>query len=406
MVISTSLPKISSRPSTASSTVSTIAWDAYSSRPSSAASVNSAKSSAASLAKKELDQLLEAAPHSRVPGSEGEERRVACCRESSRKHLPDRRASSGRQASKARPSRRGKDFLTTAYGDLHDCCCGQQEEFSCELDRLKQDFARKENALIAERDALAKTVPRAPSHWLNQRLSQGQRLKHEWPEGSDAIMAMLRQASTHEVCAGRDGVFNITAVKGLKVWRVENPMLWKQYKNKAAEMSERHRLLNLDCPRIAVDRYRSEEDQPECLRRKTLDASLNEVRLWHGTKVWNVGKIVEEGFDERVCCLNGMFGAGLYFANETCKAGQYAKRSDGGSIGSGSKASHWFVLSRVLLGRSHFTREAMPETRKPPDNCDSVIYTPTVYADVGHHTEFIVYDRFQCYPEYLVEAMI
>lgn len=240
---------------------------------------------------------------------------------------------------------------------------------------------------------------------MNLDLSPGLTLKQEWPEGVSAVMNMLKQASTHELCAGRDGIFDMTSVSKLRVWRIENPMLWKQYCHKATEMQERHALQKVDCPRINVDKFRYEDDYPECLRKSSLNLALNEVRLWHGTKVWNTGKIVQEGFDERVCCLDGMFGAGVYFANETCKAGQYAQKSEGGSIGSGSRASHWFFLSRVLLGRSHFTREAMPGARRPPDSFDSVIYTPTQYASVGHHTEFIVYDRFQCYPEYLVEAV-
>eukprot|EP00440_Ansanella_granifera_P072800 gb/GFBE01079003.1/.p1 GENE.gb/GFBE01079003.1/~~gb/GFBE01079003.1/.p1 ORF type:complete len:411 (+),score=67.14 gb/GFBE01079003.1/:1-1233(+) len=394
------------------STCSSIAWDAYSSRPTTAAtSVDEAK--------QKLGQLLEAPT---PPGSPRQATFTA--------GLPRRNSQRQREETAARPSSTGRfgrrgtprkhrdmDIWRGTFDDIKagslrptppPANCDRENELRKELELLKQEVTRKERALKslrAETAALADLVPRAPSHWVNQDLSHGHALQCEWHDGQQAILSMLKQASTHELCCGRDGLFDISSVKTLKVWRVENPMLWKQYANKASEMAERHRLLKLDCPRIAVDKFRYEADYPDCLQRQTLNAALNEVRLWHGTKVWNTGRIVQEGFDERVCCLQGMFGAGLYFANETCKAGQYAQKSEGGSIGSGSRGSHWFFLSRVLLGRSHFTREAMPETRRAPDNCDSVIYTPTQYARVGHHTEFIVYDRFQCYPEYLVEAV-
>ena len=44
--------------------------------------------------------------------------------------------------------------------------------------------------------------------------------------------------------------------------------------------------------------------------------------LWHGTPVPHV--ITTEGFDPRVCNLQGMFGAGVYFADKSTKSVRYA----------------------------------------------------------------------------------
>mmetsp|Transcript_57742 Transcript_57742/g.108663 ORF Transcript_57742/g.108663 Transcript_57742/m.108663 type:complete len:219 (-) Transcript_57742:141-797(-) len=212
--------------------------------------------------------------------------------------------------------------------------------------------------------------------------------------------ALLWRTALHSCCAGRDGSFAIGSVQTVRVWRVENTMLWRQYCNKASEMTARHKSRGLSCPALQppVSEHLVDVDLPNCLKRQSLDASLNEVYLWHGTRQLNIEHILQDGFDERVCSLTGMFGAGLYFAEDSCKSGQYAEKSIS------SWRSHFFFLSRVLLGRSHHTDQPMPEIRKAPDSFDSVVFSPTEDSPLGHHREFVVYDRYQAYPEYIVEA--
>lgn len=133
-----------------------------------------------------------------------------------------------------------------------------------------------------------------------------------------------------------------------------------------------------------------------CLEWEDLyDHSLNEALLWHGTAAHNVDAIATSGMDERVCHLQGMLGAGLYFAQDSCKAGQYAPPDGNGS--------HWFFLCRVLLGNPSKTRTYQPNVRRPPDMFDSIVFEPGC-SSVGHHRELVVYDRHQVYPEFLIEA--
>ena len=63
-------------------------------------------------------------------------------------------------------------------------------------------------------------------------------------------------------------------------------------------------------------------------------------------------------------------------------------------------------LSRVMFGAVHNTQVAMPGTRRPPDMPsipgrphDSIVYVPRG----NHYSEYIVYDKAQAYPEFLVE---
>ena len=54
-----------------------------------------------------------------------------------------------------------------------------------------------------------------------------------------------------------------------------------------------------------------------------VDASLNEVYLWHGTHVRAALNIAHEGFDIQTAGLNGtMYGKGLYFAENSSSESQ------------------------------------------------------------------------------------
>jgi len=290
----------------------------------------------------------------------------------------------------------------------------EKEQLAHEVERARSEKEKERHhkkRLLRERDNLAVkvmdiqrsaelTVPRAPEYWTSKVLD-GLPLKMQWPEGRQALHHMLEQAAVHACCSGRDGTFVARTVRSVKVWWVENPMVWRQYCNKAAEMSSRHAAQGSKCAPVEPAVAGTNEDQdhlPERLRSCRLNTALNEAFLWHGTSQATASKIVQEGFDERVSSIGGMLGAGLYFAEDSCKSGQYAVKTIGRS------RSHFFVLSRVLLGNPHYTDEPMPDIRRAPDACDSVVYTPSHERTDGHHREFVVYDRYQAYPEFVVEA--
>jgi hypothetical protein len=125
-------------------------------------------------------------------------------------------------------------------------------------------------------------------------------------------------------------------------------------------------------------------------------------KLPNGTDLIKI--ITEHGFDERVAGLGGLFGAGVYFAEMCSKSDQYCTPNESGILN--------MFLSRVVFGSSHPTTVGMPRnsngdaTRRPPDMPgtsgrphDSIVYRP----GGNKYNEFIVYDKAQAYPEFLVE---
>ena len=146
--------------------------------------------------------------------------------------------------------------------------------------------------------------------------------------------------------------------------------------------------------------------QPDNPPFPALDQDINELFLFHGTPTGDTGRtIAEEGFDERVASLGGLYGAGSYFTDCSCKSNQYT----------GSATSRTFLICKVLMGWPFCTKTThndrdRPErsARRPPQNatgilCDS-IFAESGVANNGSqmHNEYVVFNRDQVYPEFLV----
>merc|ERR1712187_522033 len=93
---------------------------------------------------------------------------------------------------------------------------------------------------------------------------------------------------------------------------------------------------------MGIEFYGSDKEE---LCKHGLVQEANEVYLFHGTKAEVVELIEEHGIDERFGQLDGLFGAGNYFAENASKADQYC---------TADKATQLFpmLLVRVCLGSS------------------------------------------------------
>ncbi|XP_061184897.1 uncharacterized protein LOC133192906 [Saccostrea echinata] len=141
--------------------------------------------------------------------------------------------------------------------------------------------------------------------------------------------------------------------------------------------------------------------------KKDIISELNEVYLFHGTKSQFVGNIVSKGVDPKHGSDSGMFGRGIYCAESSTKADQYADDKDK----RGQKGK--MFLMRLLLGHMFLTERDKKYKQPPCYNCykddcaeanhvrfDSVVGVKQQSG--GLFREFVVYDKDQCYPEYLI----
>jgi hypothetical protein len=193
--------------------------------------------------------------------------------------------------------------------------------------------------------------------------------------------------------AGRDQIIKGGKYDRLvfhKAWRLENSKLYGLY---AAHRD--HQVVN---PKEAI--YAKTHDLPtsawmedECGLRKK---ERNECYLWHGTKPDYVDIIATEGFDERVCSLQGLFGAGVYLADEVSKSDQYTTPTPANDPYNG--VYHIFLV-RGTMGKFEKLSTGSKEARRAPAGCQSVLGQ----IDQNKYREYIIYDGWLAYPEYIIE---
>jgi len=135
------------------------------------------------------------------------------------------------------------------------------------------------------------------------------------------------------------------------------------------------------------------------------ERSCNEFLLFHGTKPSAVSSIIENDFMLKLAGSHRgtLYGAGLYFAERSSKADEYAEDDKSGIY----RGLYAMLLCRVTLGRSLYTDEGRPDGRLLRDACtrpDCEYHS--VLGDReklrGTYREFVVYSVAQAYPEYVV----
>jgi hypothetical protein len=186
----------------------------------------------------------------------------------------------------------------------------------------------------------------------------------------------------------------------VSVDRVENESLWRTYQL-------RRDIIKKTCAAHRIQTLSTAGTAQPAISKAELSTDINEFHLFHGTSWKNARVICEHGFDERVASLSGLYGAGTYFAVNSCKSHQYSQKQ--------RDSSNFVVLvCRVVMGSPYCTSTQHNQQRRPPDNpatpgrpFDS-IFAQHGKANGGQqrHNEYVVFDRQQVYPEYIVQYTV
>jgi hypothetical protein len=212
----------------------------------------------------------------------------------------------------------------------------------------------------------------------------------------DCLQTFMLDSSTCQRCPGAAS----RKTQVVSVERVENEYLWQMYQLRRDSLQKRlaaHTIRKLS---------KSTKLQP-AIASTEMSADVNEFYLFHGTSLDMAKVICEHGFDERMANLTGLYGAGSYFAINACKSHQYS---------AAKKESSNFVMlvCRVTMGSPYCTSGQHPHERRPPEN----VATPgrpfdSIFAEAGiakggqqAHNEYVVFDRCQVYPEYVVHYRV
>eukprot|EP00435_Cladocopium_sp_Y103_P034850 s3451_g9.t1 len=194
----------------------------------------------------------------------------------------------------------------------------------------------------------------------------------------------------------------------IQAYQIKNPHLWRRYQRFARSIRDKHKQQGIcpECIRPPVSNALT-----EFAREIDVDLNGNERLLLHGTKDFEVAKtIATEGFDNRVAneatCL---YGAGTYFAAQTCKSAQYAMR-DGTRKKASREVPGTILIARVAIGDPFYTPSYCKNESRPPMKngvrADSIIARPGIPngqpGAVQSHLEVVTFDPAQAYPEFIL----
>ncbi|CAL4070999.1 unnamed protein product, partial [Meganyctiphanes norvegica] len=198
------------------------------------------------------------------------------------------------------------------------------------------------------------------------------REEREFIAVEEEMQATIRE---HRDNGHAGGIF--TKYNCVKIQKVRNKKLWERYTHRRREVAE------------------------EC------NGQSSERMLFHGSPF--ISAIVQKGFDERHAYIGGMFGAGIYFAENSSKSNQYVYGIGGGTGCPVHKDRSCYscyrqlLLCRVTLGKSFLQFSAMKMAHAPPGH-HSVVGNPT--SGGLCYPEYVVYRGEQAYPEYLITYQI
>ncbi|XP_060083055.1 uncharacterized protein LOC132562332 [Ylistrum balloti] len=193
-----------------------------------------------------------------------------------------------------------------------------------------------------------------------------------------------------------------------KVERIENYSLYEAYALERRKFFKRKGSGKSKC--LPLETIPQKNKGPitttQCINSHLLSdmfKDINEHYFFHGTDDERIKRISEKGLDPRYGG-NGMFGQGIYGAECSTKADQYADTST-----SRQSQGRKMLMMRLLLGDTFVTSVPEKYSLPPCKTCNKVKclthhhnYDSVVADGQWLFREFVVYDKNQCYPEYII----
>jgi len=132
-----------------------------------------------------------------------------------------------------------------------------------------------------------------------------------------------------------------------------------------------------------------------------LEPQCNEFLFFHGAKPHVADLIAENHFDISFASKDGMFGAGLYFAEASSKSDEYCVPND--------NDEYPLILVRVTLGKVNYCDKPKPfddpGRRALERSCTGGAYHSVLGDRIkvsGTYREYVIYDHFQAYPHFIL----
>ncbi|KAI7792031.1 hypothetical protein IRJ41_020260, partial [Triplophysa rosa] len=130
--------------------------------------------------------------------------------------------------------------------------------------------------------------------------------------------------------------------------------------------------------------------QKDQMKKNNGGRHVEEKQLFHGTDTKHLDAICLNNFDWRICGTHGTaYGKGSYFARDAQYSHSYTK--DSGTM----------FVCRVLVG--DYTKGESGYLRPPSKDGGDTLFYHSCVNDVYNPIIFVVFEKHQIYPEYLIE---
>uniref|UniRef100_A0A3P9CRG0 Poly [ADP-ribose] polymerase 12 n=1 Tax=Maylandia zebra TaxID=106582 RepID=A0A3P9CRG0_9CICH len=153
-----------------------------------------------------------------------------------------------------------------------------------------------------------------------------------------------------------------------------------------------------DCDIINIERIQNKalweafQLQKNQMKSKNRDGKVMEKKLFHGTDSKDVDAICHHNFDWRICGTHGTaYGKGSYFARDASYSHNYTGDTDVRAM----------FISRVLVG--DFTIGSSDYRRPPSKDGGGINFYDSCVDDVMDPSIYVVFEKHQIYPEYLIK---
>eukprot|EP00929_Paragymnodinium_shiwhaense_P059643 TRINITY_DN29863_c0_g1_i1.p1 TRINITY_DN29863_c0_g1~~TRINITY_DN29863_c0_g1_i1.p1 ORF type:complete len:616 (+),score=114.66 TRINITY_DN29863_c0_g1_i1:161-2008(+) len=238
-----------------------------------------------------------------------------------------------------------------------------------------------------------------PAYWKNQDASQAFDTKHEIDEDTMKILQAVLDDTfiTKSTRDRKDGPMP-TRLKVVRGLRIEDSELWSRY----CHQRDALKTLRGNCTEVKdLDGSGIVKTSRVLPDSWTLDSSVNELFLYHGTSPTGALGIGETGFNIGLAgsAVGTMFGPGAYMAECSSKSDEYAKTDESGVF----SGIYGLLLCRVAVGAPfRTTKSDIPaiDAAMNTGNYDAVLGDRE--AVVNTYREFVVFKESQIYPEFII----
>eukprot|EP00440_Ansanella_granifera_P067812 gb/GFBE01073565.1/.p1 GENE.gb/GFBE01073565.1/~~gb/GFBE01073565.1/.p1 ORF type:complete len:511 (+),score=76.88 gb/GFBE01073565.1/:1-1533(+) len=195
----------------------------------------------------------------------------------------------------------------------------------------------------------------------------------------------------------------MSSAKVVSVIPIVNRGLWASYQHVKQDIRRRHMESGILTALLRPD---GQEGFMHTFPWIRLDQALNERLVFHGTSRENLQSIAVHGFEPRLSKEGGLYGEGVYFAEQSCKSVQYSKPD--------AKGVRYMLVARAVFGVVYPAQAPMRRQKLPPLlNADNEILGryDSVLAEAGvqngrpggqQHREFILFKGEQAFPEFVI----